>query len=251
MHLDVHELRSFYLTPMGRTVRQLISARIRETWPDVKGRRVVGVGHTTPFLRPFIGEAERVIAVMPAAEGVLHWPREGPNRTLLAYDQHLPLPDASVDCLLVVHALEATDNVPALLRELWRVLVPSGRLLVVVAHRSGLWARTDTTPFGIGRPFSRGQLSRLAEDSMFAVHGVEPLLFTPPTAGRLFMGSARTWERIGRKTLPQVAGAIALDAQKRMSMGILSGCRRQPARILAPVIAPGRAAVVRARRDAA
>lgn len=245
MRLDVYELRGFYRSPLGRSVRRTVSARLREEWPDVRGKRVLGVGHATPYLRPFLEEAERVLAVMPAAEGCLHWPKEGPNRTALSYEYDLPLPDASVDNLLVIHALEATDNVHALLRELWRVLVPGGRLLAVIPHRSGLWARTDTTPFGIGRPFSRGQITRLAEEAMFHVDRVEPLLFAPPSARRFWLGSASTLERLGRRALPQVGGAICLAGEKRMAMGLVDMRRRRPIEVLVPAMAPGRAAVTR------
>ena len=42
-----------------------------------------------------------------------------------------------------------------MLREVWRVLAPSGRLMAVIPNRRGVWTRTDTTPFGHGRPFTR------------------------------------------------------------------------------------------------
>ena len=247
MHLDVHELRDFYRTPLGRMVRQTLSSAIRAEWPDVRGRRVVGVGHATPYLRPFLADAERVVAVMPAAEGCLPWPKEGPNRTALAFEHQLPLPDASVDDLLVVHALEATSDVHALLRELWRVLAPHGRILAIVPHRSGLWARTDTTPFGIGRPFSRSQLARLAEEAMFTVERLEPMLFAPPSSRRFWLATASRCERIGKRMLPHVAGAIALSGRKRMTMGLVEHRRRRTLEVLVPQMA-GRAAVIRAGR---
>jgi hypothetical protein len=59
-------------------------------------------------------------------------------------------------------AVIKSDDSVALLREVWRVLAPNGRLLAVVPNRRGLWARIDTTPFGHGRPFSRGQVTHLS-----------------------------------------------------------------------------------------
>ena len=117
MHLDVAELRGFYETPLGQTAKQILSREIVALWPSVLAERVVGVGHPTPFMRPFLGKAERVIAVMPAAEGVLPWPREGHNCTTLAYADKLPLPDSSVDKLLLVHLVENAPDPQAVLRE--------------------------------------------------------------------------------------------------------------------------------------
>ena len=41
---------------------------------------------------------------------------------------------------------------------MWRVLAPSGRV-IVVPNRRGPWARADNTPFGHGRPYSRSQIT--------------------------------------------------------------------------------------------
>jgi alpha-ketoglutarate-dependent 2,4-dichlorophenoxyacetate dioxygenase len=45
--------------------------------------------------------------------------------------------------------------------------MPEGRLLLIVPNRRGIWARLDSTPFGHGRPYSRGQLERLLGDALF------------------------------------------------------------------------------------
>ncbi|ORE94705.1 type 11 methyltransferase [Stappia sp. 22II-S9-Z10] len=220
MHLDVTQLSAFYLSPLGRIARQILAAEVRSVWPDVRGDRIVGLGHATPFLRPFLGEAERVLAVMPAAEGVLHWPPEGPNLTTLAYEQHLPLPDNSVDRLLIVHLLEATKDPAEVLREAWRVLVPSGRVLAVVPYRAGAWARADSTPMGLGRPFSRAQLARLMDECWLDPVDVRRCLYVPPSRMRMVLGSARAWERIGRSVVPRFAGLLAIEGRKTLTRGI-------------------------------
>ena len=48
--------------------------------------------------------------------------------------------------------LEWSEKPRDLLRELWRVLAPNGRLLLVVPNRRGLWARVDTTPVRLWQP---------------------------------------------------------------------------------------------------
>ena len=45
-------------------------------------------------------------------------------------------------------------------------------VLLIVANRAGVWARADRTPFGHGRPFSKGQILRLLEDTAFEVTAV-------------------------------------------------------------------------------
>ena len=58
----------------------------------------------------------------------------------------------------MVHALEHAEDPRETLKEMWRVLAPNGRLVIVVPNRRGLWASFEHTPFGSGRPYSRGQL---------------------------------------------------------------------------------------------
>ena len=245
MHLDAVEIRNFYLSPRGRIVRQILSAQIREIWPDLTGRELLGVGHATPFLRPFKDEAERVMAFMPAQHGVFCWPPEGPSATALVLDDCLPLPDSCVERVLVVHALEATTAPNALLREVWRVLAPGGRGLVVVANRTGLWSRIETTPFGVGRPFSRGQITRQMEELSFATARVEHALFVPPSTTRSVLGSARGWERMGGRLWPKLAGVVMVEAEKRMTQPLVSGRRRRvPAFV--PGLAPAPSAGARA-----
>ncbi|UOM36112.1 class I SAM-dependent methyltransferase [Acuticoccus sp. I52.16.1] len=226
MHLDVGQLSAFYLTPLGRIARQIVSAEVRSVWPDVRGERVVGLGHATPYLRPFLGEAERVVSVMPAAEGVLHWPPEGPNVTSLAYEDRLPLPDNSIDKLLIIHLLETTKDPHEVLREAWRVLVPAGRVLVFVPYRAGAWARADWTPMGLGRPFSRAQLARVMDACWLEPKDLRRCLYVPPTSTRFVLGSARAWERIGKRVIPRFAGLVALEGHKTLTRGIPARSRK-------------------------
>ncbi|MEM8552233.1 MAG: class I SAM-dependent methyltransferase [Pseudomonadota bacterium] len=238
MHHDVTELRDFYLTPLGRVARHITSSEIRSVWPSARTDRVLGLGHTTPYLRPFLAEAERVVAVMPASEGILHWPPEGPNVTALAFEDRLPLPDNSIDKLLMVHLLEATRDPVSVLREAWRVLVPAGRILVVVPHRTGAWARADHTPFGLGRPYSSLQLTRLLADASMEPLQTRRFLCVPPSRRRLILRSTRGWERVGRQLWPRFSGVIAVEAEKVMVRGIPVAKKEFSLRVAVPGLAP-------------
>ena len=82
--------------PLGRIVRTLMRRRLRTMWPQIAGDRLLGVGYATPYLRPFRDEAERVMGFMPARQGVVNWPAEGPSATALVEDTNLPLPTSSI-----------------------------------------------------------------------------------------------------------------------------------------------------------
>src|SRR5260370_3521276 len=94
---------------------------------------------------------------MPAAKGGIKWPSLRPGLAALTDEFALPLADAAVDRVLLVHALEMSHEADALLREVWRGLASGGRLLSGVANRRGVSGRQGTTPVGPGRPHFRLQ----------------------------------------------------------------------------------------------
>ena len=216
MYADVVDLRDFYRTPLGQVARRMIHRRIRQVWPDTSGMNMLGFGYAAPFLGPFLDEAERVVACMPAGQGVLPWPHAGANRATIGDDGELPFPDLLFDRVLLVHALEATDQLRPLLREAWRVLAGGGRLLVVTPNRRGLWARRDMTPFGHGHPYSLAQLSRLMRDSLFTPTQGTQALFVPPSRWRMLQRAAVAWERAGERWFPRFAGVVMIEATKQI-----------------------------------
>jgi SAM-dependent methyltransferase len=216
MASDVVDLRDFYRSALGQVARRMIRRAIQRVWPDLHGMRLLGLGYATPFLPALSGETERTIAVMPASLGVLGWPPEAPNVVALADEGELPFADYSIDRVLLVHALETSDEVRAMLKEVWRVLAGGGRLLIVAPNRRGIWARLDRTPFGSGRPYTQSQLSQLLRDEQFTPVGSAAALFVPPATGRMVRRSAAAWERIGRRWFPTFAGVLLVEATKQI-----------------------------------
>jgi len=216
MASDVVDLRDFYLTGVGQVARRMIRRAIRRVWPDLRAMRLLGIGYVTPFLSAVSTETERVVAMMPASLGVLGWPADAPNLVTLADEAELPFADYSIDRVLLVHALETSDEVRPLLKEVWRVLAGGGRLLVVVPNRRGIWARIDRTPFGSGRPYTISQLSQLLRDEQFTPVASDTALFIPPVRRRMLLRSAAAWERIGRRWFPTFAGVVLVEATKQI-----------------------------------
>jgi SAM-dependent methyltransferase len=248
MHTDVTDLRDFYQTPLGVVARRLLAQKIRNRWPRLTGASVIGFGFATPFLGSFRGEAARIGALMPSGQGALVWPTAERTMSVLVEEDHLPLPDNSIDRLLCVHGLEVAERPTILLREFWRVLAPSGRLLIVAPNRTGVWARTDLTPFGQGRPYSRGQLDTLLRDAMFTPLDWDSALYLPPINRTVVVRAANTLERIGGQLSGRVAGVILVEATKEVSapIGLAAPARalRQRSLVTSGVLVPGGA-----RRD--
>jgi SAM-dependent methyltransferase len=221
MSIDVVDLRNFYTQHLGVVARRFVGRGIRQRFVTTRGMRVLGLGYATPYMGLFREEAERCLAFMPAAQGVVKWPTDRPALSTLVDELELPL-----------------DPV-ALLREVWRVLAAGGRLLIVVPNRRGVWARLDTTPFGHGRPYSRSQITQLLREAWFTPTGWAEALHVPPVPRRWFLRSAGAWERVGSVIAAPFAGVHIVEAAKQVYKAVPA--RRERTRLipaLEPALAP-------------
>jgi SAM-dependent methyltransferase len=237
MRADIIDLRSFYATVLGRLTERAIAMALASIWAKLADERLVGLGYAVPWLDRFGADAERVFAFMPASQGAANWPPGGPSSTALVFDEELPLPESSVDRILMVHALEHSENPAETLKELWRVLAPNGRLIIVVPNRRGLWARFEHTPFGTGRPFSRAQLTALLRETNFTPGAWSEALLFPPSRRRSLLKFYQLFEHSGRRFWPMFSGVIVVEAQKRLYQG-LPVAKRASRRVFVPALSP-------------
>jgi SAM-dependent methyltransferase len=239
MPLDVLNLQSFYASPLGGVARRLIGRVIRERWDRSTGLSVAAVGYGAPYLDRFRDGARRCLALMPAEQGVAVWPEAGRCSAALVDPQMLPLPDGSIDRLLLAHALEAADRPDALLEELWRITAPEGRMIVIVPSRRGVWARTDGTPYGQGLPYSKSQLRDLLQRAEFSPVFWGEALHAPPVARPFLMRSATTIERVGDALGLPFAGVYIVEAVKQVPRRVaVRAVARRRLSPLNPALAP-------------
>ena len=235
--MDIVDLRQFYATPLGVMAQKSIGQALSAVWRPLSDERLVGLGFATPFLDQFKPDSERTLALMPARQGAVHWPFGESCATALVFDEDLPLPDSSIDRMLLVHALEHCENASETLTEIWRVLAPGGRLVIVVPNRRGVWARVEQTPFGAGRPYTGGQLTRLLREHMFTPTAWSDALHYPPSQNKFVLRAAPALERLGRRFTPAFAGAVIVEATKHLYQG-LPVRQRQSRRVFIPALAP-------------
>ncbi|MDU8909694.1 class I SAM-dependent methyltransferase [Aestuariicoccus sp. MJ-SS9] len=217
MHLDVQDLRDFYYaSALGRAAQRIVREQTLAFWPEAKGQSVAGFGFAVPLLRPYLPNARRVIGLMPAPQGVMHWPAGMPNVSVLCEETRWPIETGHVDRLILMHGLETSERPSDLLDECYRVLGPGGKALFIVPNRSGLWARSDATPFGFGRPYSLSQLESQLKRHDFLPEAHVSVLYQPPSSRRFWMKTAPFWERAGR-TIPAImaGGVMMVTAAKR------------------------------------
>jgi SAM-dependent methyltransferase len=229
MYTKAIDLKEFYDGLQGRVVQRLLRQHLRRFWGDVKGQRVLGYGYATPYLKPLMAEAERVVALMPQQQGAIYWPPEDRALVSLCDEAELPIETSSIDRMLVIHGLQSVESLDSILREAWRVLTGQGQLLLVVPNRTGIWARFDHTPFGHGTPYSMRQIRGLLKDYMFIPERAERALFVPPSSSRLILSTAPVFEKLGSRFFNAFGGVNIIEAGKQVYAGtalpVTSGAR--------------------------
>lgn len=229
MHHDVTNLRRFYYQrALGRVVQRILRDRLTEIWPPDQcvGMNVAGFGFAAPMLRPYLGQARRVTALMPGPQGVMAWPAGLPNHSVLCEETAWPLDTGSIDRLILLHALETSDRPNALLTEAARVLGPGGRMLIMAPNRAGLWAASDATPFGFGRSYTGGQLEAQTRTAGLMTEWNGAALYIPPSDRRFWLRSAGMWENAGRRiSRVLIAGVVLAEFSKQVHAPVGPGMR--------------------------
>lgn len=229
MFSDIVALQEFYSSFLGRRVAQTLCERIAGACPVSRGESVLALGYGLPLLE-IAEKASSFYAFMPAEQGVSPVLRFGSNVACLVDCQRLPLADACVDKVILLHSLEGSTDPDGLLREAWRVLKSGGKLLVVVPNRIGFWAYSDRTPFGTGQPYSVAQIKSLLVYQGFKVEVVRSALALPPRWAAM---GGRAEKYMG-KLLPSFGGALIVSASKNL----LAPCsaKRRSRRLVMPLV---------------
>lgn len=222
MNVPIVDLREFYLNPLGRNVARLLSRHVDRLWPDVQGQTVVAVGYATPILSPWLDRVGALPVFMPAEQGGAYWPRDGLNRTCLVDLTEMPLPDESAHRVVALHALETASDPAAVLRELWRILKDDGHALLIVPNRRGIWAHSDRTPFGTGRPYSSFQLKAALREQGFLIGRSWRALYAPPSCAKTALALSNLMESGGKWLFPGLGGLLLMEARKQKCGAVLA-----------------------------
>jgi SAM-dependent methyltransferase len=219
MAYDVVNFCEFYSTPLGQAAGHRIQACINDIWPNLSEQNVLGLGYALPYLDFYLKPSECVFSLMAAQRGVVLWPEVGPSRIALIEEGSLPLPDQSIDRILMIHTLEHTGQPRQLLREAWRVLNGQGRLLIIVPNRRSMWAHLDSTPFGHGQPYTMTQLTTLLKTNLFTPVSTKRALYMLPSQSRLMMACAPFFDKVGNQILQKFSGIVCVEAMKQVYAG--------------------------------
>lgn len=216
MSCDIIELHDFYNSALGRAAERSIKSCLDSLWPDLTHQTILGVGYTLPYLIHRMHQSERTLFFTLAQQGIMAWPPGESCLSALVDEEDLPLPDQSVDRILMVHALEDSRHTREVLRDLWRILKPDGRIIIMAPNRRGLWARSDNTPLGHSKPYTMTQLNTLMKEALFTPIQQKRCLYMLPSQATAAIAVRPFMEKVCSKFLQKFSGMICIEATKQI-----------------------------------
>ncbi len=223
MRPDITSLARFYRTPIGRGAAHGICGQVKNFWPMINNMEVMGLGYSLPVFDGLLSSGAELTVYMPARQGVCHWPSVDHSRTALVDELHLPIGNEVMDRVLVMHALEHAPRPGALLREVWRVLKPGGRVLIIVPNRRRIWSTAENTPFGHGKPYSKRQLYNLVRDQMLPPLDSNTALMMPPIEMPAIEGMIKFGDSLLRGVGRGLGGVLLVEAEKQVYNALPTG----------------------------
>jgi len=193
---DIARLDAFYHGDMGRLVASFLRQDIQ---PLLRlDSQIDRLGFGYPFMcLPSMGGASingsvsPIPVLIPSEMGALAYgPADNVMTASIASDAW-PVASDSVNQIIIAHGLEYCYDGEACLSEANRALASAGELVLMVPNRRSLWVRDEGTPLGQGRPFSKGQVTKLLHKTGFRITAISRALFLPPMAMRTALLSAR------------------------------------------------------------
>jgi SAM-dependent methyltransferase len=205
-------LSGWWDSPLGRALLAAESELLAEALEDVFGWELLQVGAWGNSRELLAGSRTRRQSLIAAADIPC-----GPD--IIARPSQLPVIGDSIDAVLLPHTLEFASDPYAVLREVDRVLVGEGQLLVLGFHPWSLWGmRARWSRNGFPPGIRRVLWERLLREWLvllgFEVVAPRRYLYLSPWSRGLSGGTARML-RAGL-TYPLPAGAFLLKARKRV-----------------------------------
>jgi SAM-dependent methyltransferase len=230
-------LTTWWESPLGRALLAAESELLGAALEDVFGWELLQIG-------AWGGARELLAGSRTRRQSLLSMPALAGGADIIARPSQLPVMSDCVDAALLPHTLEFAPDPYAILREVDRVLVGEGQLLVLSFRPWSLWgirARSSRNGFppGLRRVLSEQLVREWLVLLGYEVVATRRYLYQGPwsRASDSVEGSARILRR--GLTSPLPAGAYLLKARKRVySVTPVRGRRIERPAVLGRLVKP-------------
>jgi SAM-dependent methyltransferase len=206
------QLTSWFQSSLGQLLGEQESRCLERRLNNLFGYYLLQIGSPAPGLD--------LLKYSPA-KNKLVLDRRQAGLSLQADPRYLPLATDSVDGVVMHHALDFALDPHRILREVERILIPEGRLLIIGFNPWSLWGArrllhlNDPLPPWTGHFFPLKRVSDWLLLLGFDLLAVDYLNFRPPLQNHALMHRLAFLETLGDKAWPPLGGVYVLEAVKR------------------------------------
>jgi len=210
-------LRTWFADVLGATLLEQEQKALDAVLQDLFGYYLLQLGWVAP--RDILNESRiRMRMVMDVD------PPQGMNyANAVAVPEMVPVQSDSLDVVVLQHTLEFARDAHEVLREVDRMLIPEGHVVIVAFNPWSLWGawrlvrrRSRRFPW-CGRFLSVTRMKDWMGLLGFDTVRVVPVFFRPPIGHQASMRRLRFMEKVGMRGWPIFAGVNIIVAQKRMA----------------------------------
>jgi SAM-dependent methyltransferase len=208
-------IQTWFASPLGANLLAQERSLLERHLSAMFGYHLVQIGQQglgEELLQASRARNRLVMGIGSSAQGV----------ELRADPSHLPFATDSVDGMLLPHTLDFSDDPHQVLREVERVLIPEGKLLLSGFNPWSLWGvvrlvrmRSSNPPW-CGHFFSSRRILDWLALLGFDLLEIEYLNFRPPIQSQGLMQKLQFMEQIGHKVYPNFGGVYIILAVKRV-----------------------------------
>jgi len=224
-HEPPNALDAWLAGPLGRLLLTAEQREVGAALEDVFGNQFLQIGHwgrPATFL-PLARTPRRALLAEPGAAG-----------DCVSHAASLAVLSQSVDAVLLPHTLEYEPEPHVVLREVDRILVGEGHVLVLGFEPVGSWALRHYLvpggyPPGLVRTLSRRRLRDWLTLLGFDVVEIRRFVHALPLAGLEAGAVTRGLDRLGRRLDGRLGNVYLLKAKKRVYTLTPIRPRRRPA----------------------
>jgi SAM-dependent methyltransferase len=210
-------LEEWFDTTLGRELVVREEECLRRMLSDIFGYYLLQVGMTAGFAGAIAASRIRNRILLP-----VDLRRDTLGSQIVASPGYLPVSGDSVDAVLLPHTLDFAADARQVLREVERVLIPEGRVVLIGFNALSLWGLWGLMRRNQGRvPWCGHFLTRFRVADWLSLLGFdvekqEMMMFRPPWP-RALLQRLSFLEPAGSRFWPPLGGVYAIRAVKRVS----------------------------------
>jgi len=208
------QVETWFDTRLGHALLEQEQACLQEKIAGIFGYHLVQIGSPSAGFELLKGSPARNRVVLASAA-------EQSGIGIKADPRYLPLASDSIDGVILPHTLDFSPDPHQLVREVERVLIPEGKVLLSGFNPWSQWGvgrlfrrRSGNMPW-CGHFFSPKRVQDWFSLLGFDLEEVIYLHYRPPIHNQMVMQKLSFMERLGSRAWPMLGGVYVIQAVKR------------------------------------